>query len=301
MARPKPTFLRDGLAIYGFGTGVPLLLMPYPHGASVVGDPAPTALIDGLVRIGRRVITFDPPGAGRSTRPARLAMAEMLNCAEEALAACDATGAVDVLGHSQGSLAALAFAIERPRRVCRLILVGAAAGGPSYLHAPGAIWNRSHPAFWRFGLVALLLPLTRRFAAQQLMLNAVTRASYVDPARAPRRPVQLRDWLRPAEPRIWWANVARHLDYRSRLAEVGAPALIIVGRHDPQTPVACAAELRAGMPHACLRIFAQSGHYPFIEEPARGWKEVAAFLGSSADTIRRDNIPTALPDIDTLL
>jgi pimeloyl-ACP methyl ester carboxylesterase len=184
MACPKPTFLHDGLAIYAFGAGAPLFLMPHPHGASVVGDLAPTALIDGLVRLGRRVITFDPPGAGRSTRSLRLTLAEMLDCTEESLGVCGVPGAVDVMGHSQGALAALAFTIERPRRVRRLILVGAAAGGPSYLHAPGAIWNRSHAAFWHFGLVALVLWLTRRRAAQQMMLNTVTRASYADPTRA---------------------------------------------------------------------------------------------------------------------
>jgi hypothetical protein len=55
MARSWPTFLRDEFAIYAAGTGAPMLLMPYPHGASVVGDPIPTTLIDGLVRIGRQV------------------------------------------------------------------------------------------------------------------------------------------------------------------------------------------------------------------------------------------------------
>ena len=283
MARPEPTIVHEGLAIYTFGAGAPLLLMPYPHGASVVGAPAPTALIDGLVRLGRRVITFDPPAAGRSTRPARLAMAEVLDCAEEALAASDTTGAVDVLGHSQGALAALAYAIERPRRVRRLILIGAAAGGPSYLHAPGAIWNRSHPAFWRFGMAAMLLTLTRRLAAQKMMLNVVTRASFVNHSCTQRRPVRPRDWLRSAEPRIWWANVARHLDYRPHLADVAVPSLILAGRYDPQTPVACAQELAHGLPHARLHVFAHSGHCPFIEEPERFWCAIATFLDAPVD------------------
>jgi pimeloyl-ACP methyl ester carboxylesterase len=126
-------------------------------------------------------------------------------------------------------------------------------------------------------LIALLLPLTRRLAAQNLMLNAVTRASYADPARA-------------VEPRIWWANIARHLDYRGRLAGVAAPALIIVGRHDPQTPVACAEELAAGLPRACLRRFEHSEHYPFIEEPERFWAEIAAFLQPPAESVHRHSI-----------
>jgi len=45
---PVPYSHSASLAIYRFGEGKPILFMPYPHPASVVGDPTPTALIDGL-------------------------------------------------------------------------------------------------------------------------------------------------------------------------------------------------------------------------------------------------------------
>jgi hypothetical protein len=38
-----------------------VLLMPYPHALSVVGDPTLERLVAGLVALGRRVVTFDPP------------------------------------------------------------------------------------------------------------------------------------------------------------------------------------------------------------------------------------------------
>jgi hypothetical protein len=85
---PVPCAQSDGLAIYCFGRGEPILFMPYPHAASVVGDPMPTAIIEGLEQANRQVVTFDPPGAGRSTRLARLDLAEMLDGAEEALQHC---------------------------------------------------------------------------------------------------------------------------------------------------------------------------------------------------------------------
>jgi proline iminopeptidase len=252
--------------------------MPYPHAASVVGDPMPTALIEGLEQAGRQVVTFDPPGAGRSTRWARLDLAEMLDSAEEALERCSVNGPVDVIGHSQGAFVALAFAIERPQRVRRLILIGAGAGGPSWMRAPGALWNRSHPAFWRFGLWGLVYQLTRRLAAEKHMLNVVNRASWVEHSYAPQRPVSLLDWVRPAHPRTQWGHVARHLDYRPRLGEVRVPTLVLVGRYDPQMPPACARELADGIPHARLVLFERSGHYPFLEEPETFWAAVRAFL-----------------------
>src|SRR3712207_6347008 len=135
----RPMVVHDGLAVYAFGSGEPVLLMPYPHAATVAGDRTLTALIEGFEAVGRRVLTFDPPASGRSSRPMRLDMEEMIEGAQEALGVCAVEGPLDVIGHSQGGFAALAFAIERPEHVRRLVLVGAGAGGPSWMRAPGAI------------------------------------------------------------------------------------------------------------------------------------------------------------------
>ena len=125
--RPDPQTVQNGLAVYVFGEGEPLLLMPYPHAATVVGWRALTSLIEGLEAFGRKVVTFDPPGSGRSTRRMRLDMSEMLECAEEALGVCGVSKPVDVMGHSQGGFASLAFAVQLPGRVRRLGLVAAGA------------------------------------------------------------------------------------------------------------------------------------------------------------------------------
>src|SRR5919199_2377433 len=93
-----PAMLRDGLAVYDVGEGVPLLLMPYPHGWTTVSIAEDT-LFPLLAGLGRRVISFDPPGVYRSTRPARVDMPEMLACAGEALEARGHHGPVDVVGH----------------------------------------------------------------------------------------------------------------------------------------------------------------------------------------------------------
>jgi len=254
--------VHEGLAVYAFGSGEPVLLMPYPHAASVVGSLTLTALIEELRTLGRKVITFDPPGAGRSTRPMRLGMPEMLRCAEEALILCSVSEPTDVMGHSQGGFASLAFAIERPERVQRLALVGAGAGGPSWMRAPGAIWNRSHPDFWRFGLLSSLYWVTRRQAAQKLMYNLIFGDSYVDQARFIPERISPLDWIRSAHPRTQWALVARRLDYTPRLGGVHAPTLLLVERHDPQMPPACSEELARGISEARLVVFEMSGHYP---------------------------------------
>jgi proline iminopeptidase len=277
----KPTFIHDGLAVYRFGSGVPVLLMPGPHRFEQPGDRTADALIDGLTQLGRQVVTFDPPGSGQSTRPARLGMPEMHQCANEALDVCGIPGPADALGHSMGGLAVLAYAIEQPARTQRLVLVGTGSGGPAYMQAPGALWNRSHPAFWRMVLLSILHILWPRRAPEQIMLNFITRHSFYDQGQAVPEKVTLRDWLRPKRGRTDWHRVARKLDYAPRLGEIKVPALVLVGRYDPQYPPACSEELATSIPKAQLVYFEHSGHYPFIEEREAFWQAVGGFLGDA--------------------
>lgn len=61
---------------------------------------------------------------------------------------------------------------------------------------------------------------------------------------------------------------------------VGLPALVCVGRHDPQTPWLDNAAIAAALPAGRLEVFERSGRYPFVEEPGRFTAVVAAFLSS---------------------
>lgn len=274
----EPYALHNGLAVYRFGQGEPILYMAYPHASALITDPAPMQLVEQLVGLGRQVIGFDPPGSGRSERPMRLDMAEMLQCAQEALEVCGIDQPVDLIGHSQSALTALAFTLEYPAQVHRLVLVGGAASGDSYLRAPGALWNKSHPWFWKLALLGLTYLATRRKAAQDLMFNLISRVSFVDQKRAQRLRVSLADWFRPAHPRTAWAEVARHLDYRERLIEVRAATLVLVGHFDPQCPLVCSEELASGIANARMVIFEHSGHTPFVEEPERFVRELEGFF-----------------------
>jgi pimeloyl-ACP methyl ester carboxylesterase len=286
--RPSSRVINDGLAMYRYGTGEPVLLMPYPHGISAVPGPVMQALVRGLKDLGRQVITFDVPQSGRSSRPTRLNMDEVLECAEEALTVWGVKGPVDVLGHCHGGWAALGLAVERPERVRRLILAGTFAAMASYQRAPGALWNRSHPLYWRWRLWMVALLLSEREAVEKLMWNVIRRASFVDQTYFVPRPVRRRDLIRHAGPRARWldplprggASAPRRLDYRPRLQEVRVPTLVLAGAHDAQMPPSCSEELAKGIPDARLISFERSGHHPFVEEPEAFWVTIGRFLSS---------------------
>ena len=264
--------------MYRFGQGEPILLMPGPHRFQRPGLRSADALIDGLVGIGRQVVTFDPPGSGHSTRPARMTMREMHDCADEALATSGSSVPLDALGHSMGGLALLAYVLDRPVRTRRLLLVGSGTGGRAYVGARGALWNRGHRHFWQLAALGILDRAWPRLAPERLLNNFIERESFHDRRLARPRPVGWGDWLRPPAGRTDWHRVAVKLDYGPRLAEIEVPTLVLCGRHDPQYPPACSMELAAGIPRAQLAWFERSGHYPFIEEADAFWTRVAAFL-----------------------
>jgi proline iminopeptidase len=282
--------IHNGLAIHRFGEGEPIFLMPGPHRFARPGLPMTDSLIDGLARLHREVIIFDPPGSGRSTRRSHLGMKEMLDCTDEALHVAGAVGAMDAVGHSMSGLALLAYAIERPARIKRLILVGTGSGGQAYMGARGALWNRSHPHFWRLALLGTLHIIWPRLGPERWLNNFIHRESFVDPRLADVRTITAADWFRPRQGRTDWHRIAKSLNYGPRLGEIAAPTLLLCGRHDPQFPPACSEDLARGIPNTRLIVLEHSGHFPFEEEPGPFWSAVDHFLTLSAASARPDQL-----------
>lgn len=272
--------LKDGLAVYQLGAGAPLLLFPYPHASTLrpMGEDKLAALLAGL---GYQVISFDPPGAYRSTRPMQCDIDEMLDCAAEALEVSDVKPPVRVVGHSMGGLCALGFSIERPDLVLRLALIGACSGFPAVFR-----WSTPHnwspwrdSEWWQCAWWGFCQMIGKgSLAAHKQLDNLVEKASFVDQRHVELWTIEPNDHRMPPPPRARWMQTVRQVDYRPRLGEVQAQTLLCVGRHDPQTPIPCSQELAKGVPNARLVIFERSGHSPFIEESEQFCEEMARFF-----------------------
>jgi pimeloyl-ACP methyl ester carboxylesterase len=276
-----PVSVVDGLAVYATGQGEPMLLFPYPHGHTT--EPMAQGPIAALLKeIGRTVVSFDVPGAYRSTREPVGDMEEMIRSADEALDRLGIQGPVDVVGHSMGGLAALAYAIERPERTRRLLLVTSLSGFPAAARwgFPGSAFQIYEPDYWRLILWGIRLNAGRGdLALHKRLQNLMARASYHDKALFTPVEIDADDTEKGVPIRtIWSKNMYSRLSYADRLAEVRAPTLILAGRHDPEAPLPCSEQLRQGISGADLVVFEQSGHSPFIEEAPLFAQTVSAFL-----------------------
>jgi proline iminopeptidase len=277
----EPVSVVDGLAVYTVGTGEPVLLFPYPHGHTT--EPmaqGPIASI--LTGMGRTVVSFDVPGAYRSTREPVGDMDEMIRSADETLDRLGIQDPVDVVGHSMGGLAALAYAIERPERTRRLVLVTSLSGFPAAARwgFPGSAFRLHEPDYWRIILWGIRLNAGRGdFALHKRLQNHMERASYYDKSFFTPVEIDADDHEKGVPIRtIWSKNMYTGLTYADRLEEVRAPTLIVAGRYDPEAPLPCSEELLQGISDASLVAFEESGHFPFIEEASLFARTVDAFL-----------------------
>jgi pimeloyl-ACP methyl ester carboxylesterase len=282
----KPVSVADGLAVYTVGRGAPVLLFPYPH--SHTTEPmAQGPLAEALAGMGRTVVTFDVPGAYRSTREPAGDMDEMIRSADETLDRLGIQDPVDVVGHSMGGLTALAYAIERPERTRRLVLVTSLSGFPAAARwgFPGSAFQIYEPDYWRLILWGIRLNAGRGdLALHKRLQNLMERASYHDKTSFTAVEIDTDDHEKGVPIRtIWSKNMYSRLSYADRLAEVRAPTLVLAGRHDPEAPLPCSEELLQGIPDASLVVFEQSGHFPFIEEPSLFAEMLDAFLNEEAE------------------
>ncbi len=85
---------------------------------------------------------------------------------------------------------------------------------------------------------------------------------------------------------VYSPDVLRHFanagygdfDYRSKLAGVARPAVVLVGEHDRTTTPRAARVLHAGIPGSELVVIPDSGHMSYVEAPELYLDAVRAFL-----------------------
>lgn len=258
----------DGVEIYyeTWGRGEPLLLVP-----GLGGDLRIWACQRLVLGRRHRCIALDNRGAGRSGKPPGPYSLEQM--AADAVAVLDAEGleSAHVLAYSMGSYSAQVLAVAHPGRVRSLVLSGTASRHHQWRRELLAEWaevatERGVHVMARRAFPWLLGPRTvRRFG---LWINLLWPLILQQPAHA------------------FAAQVGALLDAsddaRSRLAEITAPTLVLVGVEDRLTPPEDAEELARLVPGARLAVIPGAGHGLMLEAAPDFNQAVLRFLAEVA-------------------
>jgi len=247
------------------GDGPPLVLL---HGFAMHGGLFAPLLPALTARF--RVYVVDLPGHGWS---APMSMPDLAGIAATIDAATVAIGEpVVVVGWSLGGQVALQWALARPDRIRRLVLV---ATTPSFVTRDG--WRSALAAetLARFGdelRVAYRLTLLRFLTLQLqgsdcgLRTLAQLRASLFERGEPSREALAAT------------LDILTTTDLRSALPAVAAPALVVAGARDTLVPPAATLALAAALPRAAHTTIAGAAHVPFLSHPAPFLDALAAFV-----------------------
>ena len=214
-----------------------------------------------------RVIRYDVRGHGRSDVPPPPYTLEGLG--GDLVGILDAldVASTHVVGASLGGLVALWLAAERPERVRRAVVAGAAAriGTP-------ASWQERADAVRRGGTEAVVDLVMRRFFSEGFRReHGDVVAGFADVLRrqAPAGYVGTCLALRDADLRDEEGTclALRDADLRDEVSAIRASSLILVGDEDVSTPPSEAEALTRAIPVARLTALEGAGHLCTVERP----------------------------------
>lgn len=212
-----------------------------------------------------RIVYFDQRGNGRSSQVPEERITFDTLCRDiEELADHLGIARFGLVGQSFGGYVALEFALRHPERLTGLVLMDTAPRHRTACEAEAqtaAIVDR-----WPHLRSAMEAPWPRddaEFAQQVDELTPVFFHRYDAERVAPHyRDVAWRVAAMRAGDRI-----LQRWDVTARLHEIDVPTLVLAGRHDIVIPCRHATTLAERIPNATVRIFEESGHNAFIEEP----------------------------------
>ena len=250
------------------GAGQPVLLL---HGFT--GRGAAWGAYPRLLRTSWRTIVVDLPGHGRtaSGEPWRITIERTADDLAEMLERLGASPAA-VVGYSLGARVALRLAVAHSEVVARIVLESPSAGIPTAAEriarrdADEALAGRLE----RDGIEAFVT----EWEAQSIFAS---HASLSGRRAARIRSIRLSNRAEGLAASLRGAGMSRMEPLLDRLAEIGAPTLVVAGALDT---IGCARArvIARGIPGARLEIVDGAGHTPHEERPADFRRLILDFL-----------------------
>ena len=264
--------------VQGEGNAVPIYTH---HGAPGLGSHAEPKRAFGPLADAYRIVAFDARGSGDSDAVPPYTHEQWV-ADLDALRANFGDEKIVLAGGSYGGYVALEYTLAHPDRVTHLILRDTSASRRfEGLARQNALARAAeYPDITEEMLDKLFNG--RVDSDEQLKEYWATIAPLYDANTTPEKIAQR---IASARFRYETHNYAfsqniPNYDLTGRLHEIRCPVLIVVGRHDWITPVAASEEIKAGIPHAHLEVFENSGHSPQLEENEKFVALVREFLAS---------------------
>jgi 2-hydroxymuconate-semialdehyde hydrolase len=265
------TLVANGIATnyHDVGAGFPVLLI---HGSGPgVSAWANWRLTIPALAAGRRVIAPDMVGFGFSERPAGIAY-KLDTWVAQAIGLLDALKIeqADLVGNSFGGGLALALAIRHPKRVRRLVLMGAAGVSFALTEGLDAVWGYQ-PS------IANMRKLLDIFAFDRtLMSDELAELRYKASIQPGFQEAFESMFPAPRQNGVE-ALASREEDIRALPHET----LVIHGREDQVLPLTNSLTLAQWIERSQLHVFGRCGHWTQIEHAARFTQLVGNFLAEA--------------------
>ncbi len=170
------------------------------------------------------------------------------------------TGKAIILGHSYGGFIALKYALKHPELISHLILVNTCAyfdekkamENMLKTHIPKNViaefnsnWGTDAKLKEHFAKIGKI-----NFVALNQKLSDEVFAHTIYRAQARERGFALLE----------------HYDLRKALSTIDIPTLVACGEQDVILPLELSQELADHIPHATLKVFSESAHFPYVEQ-----------------------------------
>jgi proline iminopeptidase len=236
---------------------------------------------------GYRVVAYDQLGCGRSDRPDDTSLWHIDRYVQEVEAVRRALdlGSVHLLGQSWGTFLSLEYVLNYPEQVSTLTLANGAGDIPHLVseldRLRGALGSETIKMMCRHEALGTLEHPEYQAAITILNYRHVCR---LDDWPAPVKR-SLDDWNMVVYGTMQGPNeftfTGNYKDW-SRLADmhtISQPTLILCGMHDELTP-ACSLLMHNELPDSRIKVFKNSAHMPFYEEPEAYFTTLLSFLDS---------------------
>jgi 3-oxoadipate enol-lactonase len=201
-----------------------------------------------------KVLRYDSRGHGQSAAPEAAYTLEMM--ADDLHGLLQALGikSTHFVGLSMGGMIGQTYALKYPGMFRSLALCDTTSSYPAGVEG---VWIDRIKTVQAQGMEPLVAPTLERWFTEPFRK---TRVDVVAKVAAMIRTT-------PPAGYIGCSNAIPKINLTARLAQIRCPALVIVGKDDPGTPVAMAEEIHRALPGSKLVVIPAAAHLSNLEQP----------------------------------